>query len=309
MPFTALTRPRISGGVRNCTSAKRITTLTTSAAPMTASAASDRMRWVDSANTMIAAPNVPNHGEQHLADRQRQRPARQHDRHAKAPTPGAARRSPSPHGPVCRMSRAKIGNSARRRGEEHRAHVERDGAEDHPVAPDELEAAQQRLQAQRLGSRAARAPCGSWKMKLAPTHQNATASAVDRSGTERRRASRRGSGRRSARAWLEDANQAVAAGTTGRGTSAGMIATMVGISKARAGADQRHDDVDGQRIEPAHHACRARGSPPPPPRPTGRSAGSGGCRNGRRRGRRAASAATSARTARCRAARGRARCR
>ncbi len=33
--------------------------------------------------------------------------------------------------------------------------------------------------------------------------------------------------------WLEDANHAVADGTTGRGTSAGMIETMVGISKAR----------------------------------------------------------------------------
>ena len=33
--------------------------------------------------------------------------------------------------------------------------------------------------------------------------------------------------------WFEDANHAVADGTTGRGTSAGMIATMVGISNAR----------------------------------------------------------------------------
>jgi hypothetical protein len=33
---------------------------------------------------------------------------------------------------------------------------------------------------------------------------------------------------------LAEVNQAVAAGTSARGTSAGMIATMVGISKARA---------------------------------------------------------------------------
>ena len=35
-------------------------------------------------------------------------------------------------------------------------------------------------------------------------------------------------------AWFAVVNQAVAAGTRGRGTSAGMIATMVGISNARA---------------------------------------------------------------------------
>ena len=33
--------------------------------------------------------------------------------------------------------------------------------------------------------------------------------------------------------WFDEANHAVADGTTDRGTSAGMIATMVGISKAR----------------------------------------------------------------------------
>ena len=58
MPFTALTRPRISTGVRNCTSENRITTLTTSAAPITASAASDSTRWADRPNTISATPNT-----------------------------------------------------------------------------------------------------------------------------------------------------------------------------------------------------------------------------------------------------------
>ena len=42
--FTALTRPRMSSGVRIWTSAKRMTTLTTSAAPRTTSAPSDSGR-------------------------------------------------------------------------------------------------------------------------------------------------------------------------------------------------------------------------------------------------------------------------
>ena len=46
-PLTALTRPRICGGVRSCTSEKRITTLTTSAAPITASAAIDSHSTVE----------------------------------------------------------------------------------------------------------------------------------------------------------------------------------------------------------------------------------------------------------------------
>ena len=48
-PLTALTRPRICGGVRSCTSEKRITTLTTSAAPITASAAIDSHSTVENA--------------------------------------------------------------------------------------------------------------------------------------------------------------------------------------------------------------------------------------------------------------------
>ena len=56
--FTAPTRPRISSGVASCTSEKRITTLTMSAAPSTASASTDSHIQCDSANTMVATPNT-----------------------------------------------------------------------------------------------------------------------------------------------------------------------------------------------------------------------------------------------------------
>ena len=56
--FTAPTRPRISSGVASCTSEKRITTLTVSAAPSTASASSDSHIQCDSANTTVATPKT-----------------------------------------------------------------------------------------------------------------------------------------------------------------------------------------------------------------------------------------------------------
>src|SRR2546426_11038097 len=55
---TALTRPRIASGVRICTSETRMTTLTTSEAPRTASASSERARWVDTPKTTVARPKT-----------------------------------------------------------------------------------------------------------------------------------------------------------------------------------------------------------------------------------------------------------
>ena len=57
--LTALTRPRISGGVRTCTTVERITTLTMSVAPSTTIAASDSPKWRDSPNTIVATPVAP----------------------------------------------------------------------------------------------------------------------------------------------------------------------------------------------------------------------------------------------------------
>jgi hypothetical protein len=54
--FTALTRPRISSGVSTCTSVIRITTLTMSAPPLTASAASESGNECDIPKARIARP-------------------------------------------------------------------------------------------------------------------------------------------------------------------------------------------------------------------------------------------------------------
>ena len=56
--LTALTRPRMSSGVSICTSVIRITTLTESAAPRTASASIDSQNELDRPNTMVAMPNT-----------------------------------------------------------------------------------------------------------------------------------------------------------------------------------------------------------------------------------------------------------
>ena len=87
--FTAPTRPRISSGVRSCTSEKRITTLTVSAAPRTASASNRQPHPVrqrehhrrcaeddhrlEHAHAHAAVDGVArqNHGHQQRADRGR----------------------------------------------------------------------------------------------------------------------------------------------------------------------------------------------------------------------------------------------
>ena len=55
---TALTRPRIASGVRIWASDRRMTMLTTSAAPSTVSAASERAKLVERPKTTVAAPNT-----------------------------------------------------------------------------------------------------------------------------------------------------------------------------------------------------------------------------------------------------------
>ncbi len=110
--FTALTRPRMSSGVSICTSVKRITTLTASDAPSTASAAIDSRNDVDSANTMVAMPNS-------ATQKNMMRPICRVSGQltsvadtATAPIAGAARNRPSPSGPVWNTSSAKIGSNA-----------------------------------------------------------------------------------------------------------------------------------------------------------------------------------------------------
>src|SRR5207249_11270582 len=103
---TALTRPSIATGVLIWTSEERITTLTTSAAPRTPSAISDTVKLDETAKTTEATPKT-------MITRNRVLPMRQRSgRYARnidvtsAPTAGAERKSPSPPGPVPRISRA-----------------------------------------------------------------------------------------------------------------------------------------------------------------------------------------------------------
>ena len=104
--FTAPTRPRISSGVASCTSENRITTLTVSAAPSTASASSDSHIQCDSENTTVAAPNTITAWNIRNPTRRLMVWRASSAVISSAPTAGAARSTPSPNGPVCRMSRA-----------------------------------------------------------------------------------------------------------------------------------------------------------------------------------------------------------
>ena len=150
---------------------------------------------------------------------------------AKAPTPGAARKQPEAPRPGLQDVAGEHREQRRRGGEEHRAHVERNRAEDHAIAPDELEAAQQRLEAHRL-ARARHALHVDQEDEARADAPERDGQPVDRCRTEPVQQPAE-DGPTITPIWFDDANQAVADGTTGRGTSAGMIATMVGISKAR----------------------------------------------------------------------------
>ena len=110
--LTALTRPRIGSGVSSCSSAPRITTLTVSKAPNAANAASDSQRTFDKANTSVPAPK-PATAANMIAPTCRRRLRRESQTDiTSAPIAGAALSRPRPQGPVCRMSRAKMGSKA-----------------------------------------------------------------------------------------------------------------------------------------------------------------------------------------------------
>ena len=112
--FTALTRPRISSGVSSCTSASRIDhadhvdrARARPAPPATAK------QCVETARTPASPRRTPRDGGEHGRPTRRWMAWRaSHSDISSAPTAGAARSRPRPHGPVCRMSRAKIGSSA-----------------------------------------------------------------------------------------------------------------------------------------------------------------------------------------------------
>src|SRR5450755_2007913 len=104
--FTAPTRPRISSGVASCTSEKRITTLTMSAAPSIASATTESHIHCETANTTVATPNTITAWNMRTPTRRLMVWRARTAVITSAPTAGAARRMPRPQGPVCRISRA-----------------------------------------------------------------------------------------------------------------------------------------------------------------------------------------------------------
>ncbi|MCY1433958.1 hypothetical protein D9M71_500000 [compost metagenome] len=111
-PFTALTRPRISSGVSSCTKAPRITMLIMSAAPSTASTASENQNEVDRPKAMVATPKIPTAVNITRPTLRSTGKRASHSDISKAPTAGAERNRPRPQGPVSRMSLANTGSSA-----------------------------------------------------------------------------------------------------------------------------------------------------------------------------------------------------
>jgi hypothetical protein len=99
--FTALTRPRISGGVASCRMLVRTTTLTMSLAPIIQSASRLTHIVCDNPNTTVDAPKMPTHVSISLpAECLIGRTVITSDT-TSAPAEGIARSSPSPLGPAC----------------------------------------------------------------------------------------------------------------------------------------------------------------------------------------------------------------
>ncbi|MNF95249.1 hypothetical protein D3C84_779910 [compost metagenome] len=111
-PLTALTRPRISSGVSSCTKDARITMLIMSAAPNTTSTASENQNEVDRPNAMVATPNTPTAVNITRPTLRSTENRASHSDISNAPTAGAERNKPRPHGPVSRMSLANTGSKA-----------------------------------------------------------------------------------------------------------------------------------------------------------------------------------------------------
>ena len=139
-PFTAVTRPRTSSGVPSCTSVMRITTLTMSEAPSTASAASATTKLFDSANTTVESPKpataaniilpAPRSIGQRVSTSAIVERADAGRGAQQAERPRAGREH------VAREHRQQRGHAAEQHGEQ----IERDDAEDRRTAADEGEA-------------------------------------------------------------------------------------------------------------------------------------------------------------------------
>ena len=114
----------------------RITTLTTSDAPSTASAAIDRMNDFDSANTMVARPKQATHANMMPADPPRERPVRQQRRDRQRADRGRRAQQAEP---LRAGVEHFVGEDRQQRGgaaEQDREQIERDDAEHDRIVPD-----------------------------------------------------------------------------------------------------------------------------------------------------------------------------
>ena len=204
-----------------------------------------------------------------------------------APTAGAERRRPSPHGPVSRMSRAKIGNSAVGAAEKHREHVERQCAEDHAIVPHEAEAAEQRARLNGSLERGARSMRISASMTRADAPQR-DGDAIDRCRARADRASRRAPARRSGRSGWRRRTRRSPRGTSGARHQRGNDRRHGRDFEGARGADHRDDDVDRSRVPSDRSRCRAPGSRRRSASTIWHSIRISDGRSGRRRGRRTA---------------------
>ena len=103
---TAVTRPRISSGVANSVKVARMMTLIMSLAPRSTSAISETVRLRDSPKIIVNTPNPATAQSNFGPEFPRNGQCASRIAISAAPTPGAVLSNPSPHGPVCRISRA-----------------------------------------------------------------------------------------------------------------------------------------------------------------------------------------------------------
>ena len=87
-------------------------TLIMSLAPSSSSAISETVRLCEMPKIIVKIPNPATDHSSVVPDRPRKGRCASSTAIIAAPTPGAVRSSPSPHGPVCRISRAYTGRSA-----------------------------------------------------------------------------------------------------------------------------------------------------------------------------------------------------
>src|ERR1700733_180267 len=126
-------------GVASCTSEMRITMLTVSAAPRTASARIESQSWREMANTTVARPKTITAWNMRMPARRLMAWRARAPVMSKAPTAGTAQHAQSPRPGV--QDVARIDRQQRRRpAQQHGKQIERDRAQDRRVTAHETDA-------------------------------------------------------------------------------------------------------------------------------------------------------------------------